>query len=270
VVTGLLHSAQNWVDNLVIVRHGESHRNVRRAEALRTGGLEYHGDIRDMDVELTPRGVRQAAETGRHLATKFRFDRVFVSPYERTLQTANIITEQFSYPASLTFDERVREKEFGILDGLTGQGIRSKYPEEWRRRERQGRYYYRPPGGESHPDVGLRVRSFLETLVHECAGQSVLVVCHAVVVLTFRRLLERLSEKTLLAIGRDPEQDVCTCSVTWYERDPSASTPGGLVLREYNRVHYAAEDASTEACRKKTATENQEPKIGSDYGSPRT
>ena len=233
-------SPQRWMNDLVIVRHGESQRNVRRAQAQQEGDLEYHGDVRDMDVALTPRGLRQSLETGKYLGREFRFDRVFVSPYERTLQTATIFLKQFPYPVDLTLEERIREKEFGILDGLTGQGIRSKYPDEWRRREREGKYYYRPPGGESYPDVALRVYSFLGTLARDCRQQSVLVVCHSVVVLTFRRLLERLTEKTLLAIDRDPGQDVANCSVTWYTYDSGAGHRGRLVLREFNGVHYPA------------------------------
>lgn len=249
------------MNHLVIVRHGESQRNVRRMEAQRQGSLEYHGDVRDMDVALTPRGLRQARETGKYLAREFHFDRVFVSPYERTLQTAATFLEQFPYPVDLTLEERIREKEFGVLDGMTGHGIRSKYPDEWHRREREGKYYYRPPGGESYPDVALRVHSFLGTLAREYRQQSVLVVCHSVVVLTFRRLLERLTEKTLLAIDRDPGQDVCNCSVTWYAYDSGAGRRGRLELREFNGVHYPARDASTEECGKKAPAGGEETQV---------
>ncbi len=253
-------SQPRWMSHLVIVRHGESQRNVHRAEAQREGRLEYHGDVRDMDVALTPRGLRQARETGKYLGREFEFDRVFVSPYERTLHTAATLLKQFPYKVELTLEERIREKEFGILDGLTGQGIRSKHPDEWQRRQREGKYYYRPPGGESYPDVALRVHSFLGTLARDFRSQSVLVVCHSVVVLTFRRLLERLTEKTLLAIDRDPGQDVCNCSVTWYAFDPGAGPRGGLVLREFNGVHYSARHASTEECGRKAADEQMKVK----------
>ncbi len=242
---------QKWVDHLVIVRHGESQRNVGKQAAQEAGHLEYGGNIRDMDVTLTPRGVKQAEVTGEHLGQKFHFHRIFVSPYVRTVQTAELMTEH-SHPRPLiSYEERIREKEFGILDGLTKAGIAKKYPEELRRREREGKYYYRPPGGESYPDVSLRVHSFLGTLARDCRRQSVLVVCHSVVVLTFRRLLERLTERELLAIDRDPEQDVCNCSVTWYEFDPRAGEKGRLVLREFNGVHYPPEQASTEECRRR-------------------
>lgn len=244
---------QKWMNHLVIVRHGESQRNVGRMAALAAGRHDYHGDVRDMDVPLTPRGTKQAEYTGKHLARTFRFDRVFVSPYLRTVQTAECVLKQFRNRVDVTYEERIREKEFGILDGLTKSGIAAHYPDELKRRERGGKYYYRPPGGESYPDVALRLHSFLGTLARDCRKQSVLVVCHSVVVLMFRRLLERLTEKELLAIDRDPEQDVCNCSITWYKFDPTLGKKGRLVLREFNTVHYPAPYASTDECRRRAS-----------------
>jgi 2,3-bisphosphoglycerate-dependent phosphoglycerate mutase len=248
---------QKWMDHLVIVRHGESERNVGKDEAVRAGRLEYGGGLRDMDVALTPQGMQQAEATGDFLAQRFQFDRVFVSPYLRTLQTAEHLVKRLAKPPRITIEERIREKEFGILDGLTKDGIQKKYPEEWKRRARDGKYYYRPPGGESYPDVALRVHSFLGTLVREYRRQSVLVVCHSVVVLTFRRLLERLTEEELLEIDRDPEHDVCNCSLTWYRYDARAGERGRMALEEFNGVHYAPEFATTEECAKKARTNDR-------------
>ena len=242
---------QKWMEHLVIVRHGESHRNVGKNLATAAGELEYGGGVRDMDVSLTPLGKKQCEATGKHLGEQFHFDRIFVSPYLRTVQTTEILTKHFKASPRLTIEDRIREKEFGILDGLTQAGNSKLYPEELKRRERDGKYYYRPPGGESYPDVALRIHSFLGTMARDCRKQTVLVVCHSVVVLMFRRLLERLGEMELLAIDRDPEQDVCNCSVTWYQFDPAAGDKGRMVLREFNGVHYPPEDASTDECRRK-------------------
>ncbi len=242
---------QKWMDHLVIVRHGESQRNVGKQAAQEAGLVEYGAGVRDMDVRLTARGEKQADATGKYLGRKFHFARIFVSPYLRAAQTAELMAKHFHKPPRFAYEERIREKEFGVLDGLTKTGIIRKYPAELRRREREGKYYYRPPGGESYPDVALRIHSFLGTLARDCRRQTVLVACHSVVVLMFRRLLERLTEKELLAIDRDPEQDVCNCSVTWYEFDPRAGEKGRMVLREFNGVHYSPEYASTAECRRK-------------------
>ena len=92
--------------------------------------------------------------------------------------------------------------------------------------------------GENYPDVALRLHSFLGTLTREAAGEFVLVVCHGVVVLLFRKLLDRLSEQRLLTMDGDKAQEVRNCSVTHYEFDPSAGTNGKLILRDFNRVYY--------------------------------
>lgn len=246
-----IESEQKWVDHLVLVRHGESRRNMEREAAYAAGHAEYGDGLRDMDTPLTDRGQKQAVATAQYLAEKFRFDRVFVSPFQRAIETAKIMFGQFQYPVDWVQEERIREREFGVLDGLTPRGIAGRFPDEHRRKSIEGKYYYRPPGGESYPDVALRVHSFLGTLTREHRKQSVLVVSHAIVVLTFRRLLERWTEEEMLAVDQNPDQGVCNCSVAWYSFDPNAGTKGKLVLKERNGVHYPDELASSEQSRKR-------------------
>jgi broad specificity phosphatase PhoE len=227
-----------WPDHLVIVRHAESERNVWKEIATAKGDLIYRGEVRDMDVGLTLAGEKQAITTGKELGPEFRFDRVFASPFARTMQTARIMVQQFPHPVDLIEDDRLREIDFGVLDGLTKHGIAHFQPQEKERRARLGKYHHRPPGGENYPDVALRLHSLLGTLTRETVGESVLVVCHSVVVLVFRKLLERLSEAQVLAIESDKSQEVRNCSVTHYSCDPSAGKQGKLILRDFNRVYY--------------------------------
>ncbi|MGH6630456.1 MAG: phosphoglycerate mutase family protein, partial [Burkholderiales bacterium] len=93
---------QKWMNHLVIVRHGDSQRNVGTPAAQAAGRLDYGGDVRDMDVALTACGIRQAEATGKHLGGKFRFDRAFVSPYLRTVQTAQLMLKHCSGPVEVT------------------------------------------------------------------------------------------------------------------------------------------------------------------------
>lgn len=232
-----------WPTNLVIVRHAESERNIWKEIATARGEFVYGGKVRDMDLSLTPDGEKQAVATGRQLGTRFKFDRAFVSPFKRTIETARLMIEPFQYPVEMIEDERLREIDFGILDGLTKHGIAHFHPEEKDRRAKLGKYHHRPPGGENYPDVALRLHSFLGTLTRETAGESVLVVCHSVVVLIFRKLLERISEQDLLAMDAAKEQEVRNCSVTHYAFDPQAGKNGKLVLRDFNRVFYSEDSA---------------------------
>jgi broad specificity phosphatase PhoE len=208
---------QKWPSCLAIVRHGESERNVEKDSAKSKDAHSFGAGLRDIDTPLTEKGHRQARTTGEFLAKDYAFDAVFSSPYLRTIQTAEEIIGQLRSKPALVREERVREIEFGILDGLTAKGMKEHYPEEFARRQREGKYWYRPPGGESRPDVALRVHSFLGTLARDYRRKIVLVVCHSVVVLVFRRLLERWGETEYMKT--DSEDDVKNCSMTVYQYD---------------------------------------------------
>ena len=161
---------------------------------------------------------------------------VLSSPYLRAQSTAKAIgkAEGFSNSFSnLIIDERLREKEFGILDRLTRLGIEQRHPELAASRQLVGKFYYRPPAGESWCDVILRLRSVIDTISLHHGGKHVLIVAHQVVVLCMRYLLENMDEKTILAI--DAEGDVANCAVTEYVFDEKKEG-GSLVLTKYNFV----------------------------------
>ena len=207
---------------------------MAKEQAKASGNAMVWGSsLRDVDTPLTPLGIQQAISTGKFLRDKAVFDVIFASPYMRTMQTAQHIAEQLGRVPEIMMEERVREIEFGILDGLTHQGIKERYPDEWARREREGKYWYRPPGGESRPDVALRVHSFLGALTRDFRQKKVLVVCHSVVVLIFRRLLERWDESKYLEV--DKEDDVLNCGITTYRYDHEANR---LRLDVYNTICY--------------------------------
>lgn len=221
------------------MRHGESAGNVARDAAEESGLALIDIAERDVDVPLSHVGERQSRALGRwfgHSPKDHHPTVVLVSPYLRARQTADLIAEEakFAHPPAQVIDERLREKEFGILDRLTRGGILDQFPEEAARRRHVGKFYYRPPGGESWCDVILRLRSIVDTMQLEYRRERVLIVAHQVVVLCFRYLLERMSEEQILKI--DADKDVANCSVTSYR---FVHTPGGrgqMALERYNWV----------------------------------
>lgn len=229
---------QKWPQRMWIVRHGQSAGNLAR-DAAESGGLPLI-DIatRDMDVPLSPLGEQQARALGRWIAEMPAADRpsvILSSPYTRARATAELVLHGAGIDRdTITFiaDERLREKEFGILDRLTHLGIQQKYPELSEQRRHVGKFYFRPPGGESWCDVILRLRSALDTMVREYRRESVLVVSHQVIVNCFRYLLERMDERQILDLDR--AADVPNCAVTAYEFDPTLGKSGKLVLRLVN------------------------------------
>ncbi|GAC1536042.1 MAG: histidine phosphatase family protein [Candidatus Velthaea sp.] len=231
-----------WPAELVLIRHAESAGNVARAQALEQGALTIDISARDCDVPLSNLGERQAEALGAWLArTAPAFDLVLSSPYLRARETATLALAAAHWNSTpQRVDERLREKEFGALDRLTRLGILDRFPDQNEMRLALGKFYYRPPGGESWTDVVLRLRNFVESLLREAPGRRVAIVTHQVIVLCFRYILEDLSEQELLAIDRTG--DVANCSLTTYRYDTHA---GRLKLIDYNLTAPLQESGET-------------------------
>ena len=238
--------AGRWPSRLWIVRHGESAGNVARDAAHASGAARIALDIRDVDVPLSPRGEDQARALGHWFADlpdRERPEVLLVSPYLRAQATARLFMESGGLAGeAICVDERLREKEFGILDGLTTAGIGEFHPDQVAFRRLLGKFYHRPPGGESWCDVIFRLRAIMDTIALHYAGRPVMIVAHQVVVLCLRYIVEDMDEAEILAI--DGEGDVANCSVTEYRFDPEARGNGGLVLVRYNATAPVAQEAT--------------------------
>ena len=230
---------KRWPKTLWIVRHGESAGNVARDAAHAAGLPIIDISARDVDVALSPLGHQQSEALGRwfaNMAPEARPDVVLTSPYLRARQTADAIREAagLSLDPEFAIDERLREKEFGILDRLTKIGIEQNHPQLAENRSLVGKFYFRPPAGESWCDVILRLRSVLDTISIHYSERHVLIVAHQVVVLCMRYLLENMDEKTILDI--DSQGDVANCAVTEYAHVAPDQAGGMLKLTRYNFV----------------------------------
>jgi broad specificity phosphatase PhoE len=223
---------------MLLVRHGESSGNVARDAAELAGLATIDITERDMDVPLSVAGREQAGALGRWLIDQGRQRPTVAvaSPYVRAQQTARIALDTAGLTnLDLVVDERLREREFGVLDRLTKLGIEERFPEEAEARRRVGKFYHRPPGGESWCDVALRVRSAVDSLTREHGGERLLLVAHQVVILMFRYVLDRMSEEEILAIDRDTQ--LANCSVTTYHRDRGRH-PDGMHLVQFNETAH--------------------------------
>lgn len=209
-----------WPEQLWVVRHGQSAGNVARAAAEAGGHATIDIAFRDIDTPLSDLGEEQAIALGHWfgaLPSSEQPEIVLSSPYVRALHSATLLMQAAGFDkrtVPLRLDERLREKEFGILDRLTIAGIEQKYPELGAQRSHVGKFYFRPPGGESWCDVILRLRSLVEMITREYAARRVLIVAHQVTVNCLRYLLEDLDESRILEIDR--QQDVPNCGVTSY------------------------------------------------------
>ena len=219
---------EHWPQTLWIARHGQSAGNVARDAAEAAGLALIDIQTRDIDTPLSDLGVEQSRALGRWfgaLPPNERPQVVLCSPYVRARDTAHLLLEAAGWRPDedirLRVDERLREKEFGVLDRLTKHGIQSKFPDLHAQRSHVGKFYFRPPGGESWCDVILRLRSMTEMITREHGGERVLVIAHQVIVNCMRYLVENLDESRILEI--DAEADVPNCGVTAYRLDATRS-----------------------------------------------
>ncbi|TDC60938.1 histidine phosphatase family protein [Actinomadura sp. GC306] len=234
--------ALHW---LTLTRHGESTGNLAYQAVAGTDAEDAGIPERDADIPLSDTGRAQAARFGRWLAALPADERptlVVSSPYLRALDTARIALAQTPYadpddPDGLRpkVDERLRDREQGVLQGLTGAGVERRFPEEAERQRHLGKFYYRPPGGESWADLALRLRSFYRDLDAAAPGGRVLVVTHDAIVAVTRYLVEELTEQEIMKIQ---EESIGNASVTRWRRNGS-----GLQAVAYNdSAHLAGED----------------------------
>lgn len=234
-----------WPTVLWVVRHGQSAGNVAHAAAEAAGAHRTALTVRDVDVPLSSLGVQQAEALGRWFAAGHGGDRptvLLASPYVRAIETATRFRDSGGCGADepVILDERLRERELGILDGLTWAGVEALEPQQAQLRTLLGKFYHRPPGGESWVDVIQRLRGVIDAISLRYPGERVMIVAHEVVVFCLRYILEGLDEEGALAI--DAAGDVANCALTEYRFDPAVGKGGALVLTRFNET--AALDAS--------------------------
>jgi probable phosphoglycerate mutase len=147
---------------LVVVRHGETQWNL-------ASRIQGHADS-----PLTPAGEAQAAAIAGRLAEE-AFDRLVSSDLGRAWRTAQVIAARTGH--AIEPDARIRERNYGVAEGLTYGEIGVHYPEVFSRvRETDPDYVV--PGGESRRQLFERVRDAFESLARDSEGGRVAVVCH--------------------------------------------------------------------------------------------
>ena len=229
---------------LILVRHGQSEGNVAAEAADRDALERIDVPARDPDVVLSDLGRDQAEAVGRWLGSLPKDERpegLWTSPSRRARQTAEIAVGAAGLDIPRRVDERLRDRDMGITDKLTGAGIRAAYPEEAERREWIGKFYYRPPGGESWADVAMRVRAVLTDLANTEKHDRILVTGHDVVLLLFCYVAEALDEEQVLARARD--NALSNAAICRLQQDPDSAT--GWDVTDYNLDDHLQDEAVT-------------------------
>ena len=147
------------------VRHGETAWNTERR-------LQGH-----IDIPLNPRGLSQAEATARSLARAGeRFAALYSSDLQRARQTADAVAR--AHQLAATHDARLRERHYGVLQGLTFDEAALHQPQAWQHFKRRDPMVALDGGGESLAGLAARVHGALEEIAARHAGETVVVVTH--------------------------------------------------------------------------------------------
>ena len=174
------------VTTLYLIRHGATEGNETK---------RYKGSI---DVPMSEKGIEQIkktsafifdTETRRHGDTKkitfpdSPIDRftdsgimaVYCSPLSRALKSAEIIAEPHGLKPIVIED--LRERSFGIWEGMTFTEIKEKYPQEfeaWAGNPLR----YSPVDGESTVEVRERAVKAVDGLLSNHNSEHIAIVAH--------------------------------------------------------------------------------------------
>lgn len=144
---------------IYIVRHGET-------EANKNGYLQGW-----TDVPLNENGRIIAELTGRGIKG-IRFDHCISSPLIRAKETAEILLRESGNSVSISFDDRIKEMNFGSLEGMSVRdGKLIQFLKE-------PIIDYKFPDGESFQEVMKRTQEFLKELIAKDDGKTYLVSTH--------------------------------------------------------------------------------------------
>jgi probable phosphoglycerate mutase len=120
---------------------------------------------------------------------KMEFDALISSDLGRTQETASIIAKHTGH--SVKIDSRLRERNYGVLEGLTVPEINARHPEVLERLDTNDPDYIIPEG-ESHRQHYQRNIAAIEELESDQLPIRVAVVVHGGVLDSLFRYVARL------------------------------------------------------------------------------
>lgn len=127
-----------------------------------------------LDVGLSPTGLASAERLAENLRD-VELDAVYASPRLRAVQTAAALD------TALTIDDRLRELDFGELEGRTYDEIKRDQPDFFRR-WMETPTLVRFPGGESYAELRERVAAAVKDVIAANSGRTVALVSHGGVI----------------------------------------------------------------------------------------
>ncbi|HIB46345.1 MAG TPA: histidine phosphatase family protein, partial [Candidatus Lambdaproteobacteria bacterium] len=151
---------------LILIRHGETVWNSQQR-------MQGHSNS-----DLSEEGRAQIESLGQWMKN-VSFDHIYSSDSLRARQTAEAITKYSGH--TLKIDQRLREKNLGVFEGLTTEEAKERHPEIFRLFKTAGSNYVIDEG-ESTQQLLDRALEFIEEIRLMQPDQRVVLVTHGGVV----------------------------------------------------------------------------------------
>ena len=203
---------------ILLIRHGETTWNQER----RMQGQQ--------DSPLTPMGLHQARQLARRLKA-VALSALYSSDLGRAHQTARCIADETGH--TVIAEPGLRERHFGIFEGLTNAEIAVRYPDDhvlFAKRDPE----YRMQGGESAAEFRERVLRTMDGIARNHAGETVVVVSHGLVLDALYRTA------TGMALHVERGFPLLNCSVNTFRRAPE----GWVSVAVCDVDHLAADEVT--------------------------
>ena len=190
---------------VVLWRHGRTAFNV----ALRLQG--------QVDIPLDDVGHRQAATAAAALSETVTVDAIVTSDLGRARETAAHLADRTG--RKVLVDERLRERSFGLWEGMTGEEIAEQWPAEYKAWRTGGE----PSGVDAETRVAVAQRMVAAVTEHADAlepEQTLVVVSHGAAI--------TLAVTTLLGLDPQWRGVAGLTNAHWAElrRNPAGVEPG--------------------------------------------
>lgn len=156
---------------------GDAMPEATRIIAVRHGETAWNADSRmqgQLDIPLNALGRLQAQRLARALADE-PLDAIYASDLSRAFDTAQAVAALTGH--RVIADTALRERAFGVFQGLTYTEIEQRWPEQgarWRARDVD----FVPEGGESLRQLSVRSVEAAARLAAAHAGGTILLVAH--------------------------------------------------------------------------------------------
>ncbi len=169
---------------IFLIRHGESMQNTKE---------NYNIGLPDHKVYLTEKGIEEAKLAGEFLESYIKENEIdlsnsvmWVSPYTRTRETANIINDILGIKR-VKEDITLIEQRYGLFSDKEIKTLKELYPNQFafydNYYKNDGKFYAKLPQGESPFDVALRTKQFIDTIYRD-KEDTLFVVSHGTTIKT--------------------------------------------------------------------------------------